>query len=339
MKPLDHSTFKRDPILSISRAAMATLRSRLDRSMTADEHAAKAWPFDEDAHLIVRAATSPHTMTDTAALVQIAAAVFPMLEPYSAAAQLFDMGLSVPLGREFGGVTVPGLATVPVAFVAEGDAKPVLQGTSAGARLDPHKVAGITVASTELFAQDPTETFMRAMLAQSLGPVLDAAVFSNAAATPAQPAGLLNGIAPLTEDPGTGQKSDAMVADLAKLAAAIAPVAGASKIAFVGNLAQITAIVTRGGGQNANIIALAAAVPEGTVIAVAVNAVVSAAGVPEFEISTQATLTMDSAPAAFPAPPVSSMFQTASVAVKMVAPATWALRSPQGAAWIQNANW
>jgi hypothetical protein len=234
---------------------------------------------------------------------------------------------------------VPNLGVANVAFVAEGAPKPAVQGLSSGARLDPFKIAGITPISSELFAQEGIETIMRAMLAESTGPVLDAAVFSNAAATSARPAGLLNGIAGLTPDAGTGQKSDAMVADLSKLAAAIAPVSGGSKIAIIMAAGQFVAFASRSARDQENLIIIPAALAAGTVIAVATNAVVSAMGVPEFETSTQATITMDDAPQPWPAPPVSSMFQTASVAIKMELPVTWARRSATGVAYMTAVNW
>ena len=89
----------------------------------------------------------------------------------------------------------------------------------------------------------------------------------------------------------------------------------------------------------------AGSVPAGTVIAVAANAVVSVMGAPTFGSSTHATLMMDSVPlpivpsGGVASSPVTSLFQTANVAVKMILDASWALRSAQGVAWMSNVLW
>lgn len=339
-KPIDHSSsFARDPMRSLARAALARAMCRVDRSIKPEEFAAKHWEFDDDARLILRAATAPHSMTDTSALVQVVAAVLPMLYPQSAAAQLFNICPKVTLGPESGGVTVPSAGLVPVAFVAEGAAKPVVQGLTSGARLDPHKIAGITVASSELFATANAEAFMQSMLAESAGPALDAVVFSDAAASAAAPAGLLNGLSAIPADSGAG-KSDAMIADLAALGGAIGPIAGAGPVAIVTNLAQTLSLLFRSGGTAPNIsILTTGALPPGTVVAVAGNAVASAMGVPEFDTNTQTTLSMNDSATAWPGGPVSSMFQTASVAIKMILNVSWARRSNSGVAYMTGVAW
>jgi hypothetical protein len=332
--------YARDPQRSICRAAVAAARSRMDKSMTAAQHAAKEWPFDTDAQMILRAATAPLDTSNTSGLVHVALAVLPMLHPFSAAARLFEIALSVTLDQNTGTVTVPGANLVPVTFVGEGKPKPVVQGVTSGAPITPSKIAGIVPVSSELFACAGVETFMQTMLGESAGPVLDSIVFSNAAATADHPAGLLNGIAPLTPSTGGGgaNKTDATMEDLVSLGAAIAPVSGASKIVLVMNVAQYISMAYRTYREAEDVIALPAAIPAGTVIAIAANAVASAMGVPEFETSTQATLVMDPA-TTWPSGPVSSMFQTASIAIKMILNVSWARRSNQGVAWMQNTIW
>lgn len=337
---MDIPSFRRDPTLSIARAAVAAARARRG-SENAIEHAAKTWPFDPDAQLVLRAATAPTDLTNAAALVQIAAAVVPMLTPHSAAAQLFDACLSVPVSREAGIFTVPGLSTAPgVAFVADGAAKPVVQSVSSDARIELKKIAGIAVATAELLAQASTETVVRTMLAESAGAVLDSVVFSNQAGTVAQPAGLLYGITPLTPDAGTGAKSDAMAADLIALGSAIAPVAGSGRIAIIANWAQVLSFLLRLSQSMPNVLVFSsAAVPVGTVIAIATNGIVSAMGVPTFEVSSQSTLSMNNTAVAWPGGPVHSMWQTDAAAIKMVLGVDWARRSNTAVAWMSGVNW
>ena len=60
---------------------------------------------------------------------------------------------------------------------------------------------------------------------------------------------------------------------------------------------------------------------------------------PEIEVANAATLHMDSAPLQIvnggaPAAPHKSMWQTATVALKLRWPVTWALRDPRGVNWV-----
>jgi hypothetical protein len=297
-----------------------------------------------DTQMLVRAATAPIDMVSGAALVQITMAVLPMLQPYSGAAMLFNEGLKVTLTRDSGGVTVPSVPVVPsLKFVAPGAPKPVVQGVSVGARVDPHKIAGITVASGELFQQANIELILQQLLAESAGPTLDAAVFSALPGDASRPPGLFNGIASLT--PATGTGTDALLADLQTLMRSVAPVVGASRFFYIMNPVQAVSAQYRTYEDIAPRIITSGTVPEKTVIVVAANAVVSAMGVPMFETATHTALHMNDVPlpivsgGVVASPLVSSMFQTNSIAVKMQLDVSWALRSPQAVAWIQNVVW
>ena len=82
------------------------------------------------------------------------------------------------------------------------------------------------MATWELLSNPSAEDLLRAMLVEGTGPTLDRALFVAAPAAPAaadRPAGLLNGIAPL---PSTGNLTN----DLIMLLAAVAPVAGNSRL-------------------------------------------------------------------------------------------------------------
>jgi hypothetical protein len=332
--PVDAPSFKRNLGLSIVRAAVAAGLARIDRKQSAAEHAEQQWPFDRDAQLLTRAATVPLDTSNTAALIQVALAMLPMLAPFSAAAQLFGRGLEVTFARESGAFTIPGLSQLAVAFVAEGAPKPAVMGTATAARIDPHKIAGIAVVSSELFAQPSIEAIMQRLLSESSGPVLDLAVFSADAGSAERPPGILNGVAAIPADTGP----DAFLADLKALAGALAPVSGASPIAFIMNPVQAVSALYRASREVPNVFA-SAAVPAGTVIAVAVNALVSAMGVPSFVTATQATVHMSDTPTPLLGTPTASMYQTASVAIRMDLPVTWGLRSPNAVAFIEGADW
>jgi hypothetical protein len=320
-------------VRTIARAAFAKALQMKNRASTPEALARERWPFDEDVQLLLRAATVPRDMTNAAALVVIGQAVLPMLAPYSAASKLFSAALSVTLGPE-GAIMIPGFSSANVSFVADGAPKPVVQPASSSARLDPHKLAGIAVATDELLALASAETLIQSMLAESAGPALDAVVFSTAAATPAAPAGLLHGITPLTAS-AAPEFFDALAADVAAVIGAIAPVA------FVMNPAQYFGVLLRtyNSMQNDVIMLGTASLPAGSLVAIALNGLVSATSPPEFETGTQTMLSMDSVPPAWPNGPVMSMFQTASTAIKMVEKVSWAVRSPQAIAVINGVKW
>jgi len=89
-------------------------------------------------------------------------------------------------------------------------------------------------------------------------------------------------------------------------------------------------------------------VPLGTVVAIDAADYVSVADGPRFEISDQATLHLeDTTPAdittagtpAVASFPVKSMFQTDSLALRLILPVNWALRRPGVVAWVAGVTW
>jgi hypothetical protein len=177
------------------------------------------------------------------------------------------------------------------------------------------------------------------MLAESAGPALDAVVFSSQAGNLAHPPGLLHGIAPLAAS--NGQKGDNTVEDLVTLGSAIAGASGSGGMALISSRADAIRLVMRSYGASEDVVVplISSAVPERTVIAVALNAVAAAMGTPTFDTSTVTNLTMDDAPPAWPTGPVASTFQTFSVAVLMELNVSWALRAPSALAWMDSVDW
>jgi hypothetical protein len=353
--PVETPVFARpNPGLSITRAAIATGMTRIDRSMGATEHAQRMWPFDQTAAILTRAATAPLSLAGTG-LVEVATAVLPALVPVSAAAKVFSAGLSLAWDGA-GAIVIPNVTppnTGVSAFVAEGMPKPVVMGATTGPRLDPHKIAPIVVISSELFSQASIETIMQRMLAEVAAVSLDTALFSNAPADATRPAGILNGITPITASTNA-DLTEAMTADIIALGSAIAPVAGGSNIVFVTNMGQALALQLRTYGsfgtygEFGSAVFTSSVIPPGTVIAIAINALVSIFGVPSFETSTQATLHLEGTtplqigtPGSPPtvAAPTQSMFQSANIGIKLYQPVTWALRSPTAVAVVAGTKW
>jgi hypothetical protein len=348
--PLPEDLRQRDPVASIVRAAIAAGRYQLDRmsglQSSAAQRAQQAWPLDQDVQLVLRGASAP---TDTTApgLAHVALAFLPLLTPYSAAARLCQYCPHITFGRD-GSVLVPNISLVPLGFTAEGMPKAVLQGVSSNVQLLPCKIPGIVVVSAELLMNPAIEGLMRTLLAESAAPALDLAMFSANAAVPGRPAGILNGITPLTAATSALSRYDALIQDLGNLAGAIASAAGGADIAFIMNHAQAisTFVITPRPFTAVQVNVLSTnAVPAGTVIAVALNALVSAIEAPTFDTATETTLHMSDTPlplvsgTGVVAVPQSSMFQTDRIAIKMVTNVSWGVRSPIGVAWMQNVVW
>jgi hypothetical protein len=134
------------------------------------------------------------------------------------------------------------------------------------------------------------EAIVRQVLMDNVGPSLDAAMFSAAAAVvDVRPAGLLNGIAALTPSTSTN-KAEAMTDDVAALATATAPVPGNAPIVLIVGPAQAVALQMRPPGATPFPIFVSSTLPPKRVIAVAAQALATAVGVPEIDASKSATL-------------------------------------------------
>jgi hypothetical protein len=116
---------------------------------------------DRDADLLVKAATSPATLAGTPALQQIALAFAEALVPASASAALIARSLQLEFDHN-AKIRVPGLTLPHAAFIGEGAAIPVVQGTSAiDAVLDPYKLGVIVELTSEMMRSTNAEVWVR----------------------------------------------------------------------------------------------------------------------------------------------------------------------------------
>jgi hypothetical protein len=159
-----------------------------------------------------------------------------------------------------------------------------------------------------------------------------------------RPAGLLHGVTPLTATAGGGD--EAMIADLVKLASAVAGVAGSS-ITFVASPDLALKVGLRGAELPYRILT-SFALAAGTIMAIASNALAVAIDpVPEITVSTAAALHMDTAPAPIStagapnvvAAPTKSMWQVDALALRLILAASWGLRAPGAVAVVAGATW
>lgn len=133
---------------------------------------------------------------------------------------------------------------------------------------------------------------MRQVLIDNIAPTLDQALFSAAPAVPAErPAGLLNGIAPLSPGAAGTSTAQALVDDIAALATTVAPVAGNSPVVLVCAPAQAVAVQMRV-ARDAFSVFSSSALPPGRVIAIATLGVATAIGVPVIDASRDSALHM-----------------------------------------------
>jgi hypothetical protein len=332
-------------ISPLVRAAIALGLGALERRTgNALEHARRRFGDDRSVELVLRAATTPTALSNSPALARIAVAYLEALTPQSAGADLLARGIVLNFDGA-ASISAPSLAVPNASFVAEGAPIPVQQSTASAATLAPHKLAVIMSLTGEMLRSSNAETMIRAVMVEACGPALDAVLFDANAAGPDRPAGLRYNIPALTPA-GAGEKAQAIVDDLQALALAIAPVAGNNQIVLIGSADAMVAVRLRLPSPVEWATLTSAALPARTVIAVAVNAIVSAIeGAPAVDASVVAEFHRETSPAPIVtaagtvASPVGSVYQTDEIALRLRWPISWALRSSGALAWMQNVNW
>ena len=338
------------PEVSLTRAAFAAYVAKSGVALTRSPEyvAEKLWPSDRVAHALTRAAISGASTDDDAWAGTLAAdavgGFFGSLTP-SAGAQLIAAGARVSLAGQ-SSIAFPGRTTQPAAlpWVGEGEPIAVRQSTLAGRTMGPaKKMAVISVMSRELARSSSAEAVFAQVFREDAATSLDAAIFNNAAATDDNPAGLLNGVTPLTASAG----GDPMAEDLEALAGEVAAGGGSGRIAFVAHPRQAAAIMIRRPDITAAVWSSSALVA-GTVVALDPTGFVSAfGGEPDIEASESALLHMSDTPEHIGtvgspntvAAPVQSMFQTGQVAVRVIAEAAFAMRSAGLVAVVEGVSW
>jgi len=328
-------------ISALVRSAIATAHGTYNKAIRVPDYARKTWGTEaaREVGLMLRAATVPATTTqsDWAGLfAQVTVTFLSSLVPASAGADLLGRGLQLRF-EGAGAISLPTMSAGQAAFVGQSAPIPIVAyQTTAGIKLEPHKLALGCTLTYEMLSTPSAEDAVRAALTESAAQGLDAVLFSASAATADQPAGLLNGITATTKSTQT-IPSEAMVADLATLCGAIARVAG-SNIAIVAAPEQAVSIALRL-PQLPYVVLASKALAAGSVIAVATNALVSAfENVPRIESSREVAQAADTAPVA-DAPATMSVFQTDNIALKLILPASWGLRAPGAIAFTTGVAW
>jgi hypothetical protein len=301
-------------------------------------------------HLVTRAASSPTTMTTAAAFVETdgVPGFISILAPQCAGAALLERGTQFHFDGK-GAIFVSGFSPAAAAgspFVGEGTPIGVRQKVTSGVLLSPDAFKTISVFTREITEHSipNIETAVRAEVTWDAAIAMDTAVFdTNPADGVTRPAGLRNGIAGLTPSAAT-VKSEALQADVEQLVTAVSSVSSNSAIVFICSPAQALALAMLPNVPYEILSSSQLAVK--TVIAVAANCIVSACDpMPRFEIADAATLHMDTSPLPISttpgtfAAPVRSLWQTDSVALRMIWEISWGLRNSSGLAWLSPTLW
>jgi hypothetical protein len=206
-------------------------------------------------------------------------------------------------------------------------------------------MACIVVLTSEMLASSNAEALTRQALLDAMGPSLDRRLFDTTAATAdLRPAGLRNGVAALTPSSAT-DKATAMIADLAALAESVAPLAGNGGIVFIAAARQAVAMAIAPLRELPYPLLTSTSLAQGTVICVAVNAVVSALGAaPQIDLTRAASLHTDTVPQAIASggsmpSPVVATFQSDKVGVRLRWDISWALRNASAIAHMTAVTW
>jgi hypothetical protein len=331
---------------SFTRAVASMVMTARRGSTSADrepwEIVHENWRDDDDAGRILKAAQSPLTTSGFAAIQSTR--VLPQLAPDCASSKLLAMGNQFDLTGissfklPFIGYT--GRPASPM-FVAEGQPAPVPNLATSAAILGPvNKVFIIAGVSGELQSgsAETAERVISEALAISVEQAQDAKLFSaDAAVAGTSPAGLLNGLTPLTPVGTATGGAAAVAADLGLLAETISHHGiGTDDLIFITTAKIATQIRSLVGPYFQDDVLSSAAIPDGEIIAVIPRAIATGyAGEVQIETSVAATLHFESAT---PLPigsvgspntvaaPTHSGWQENLVLVKLRGRMTWAVQ-------------
>jgi HK97 family phage prohead protease len=361
----------------ISKTAAVALYSRI-HGRSPDEVRVSAYGDDEGVKALVdimvtRAASAPAMTTVAGWAQELAQQVYGDLLPLLFAKSIYrrfaPKGLQINLGRA-AKIVIPMRSATPTiagSFVGEGSPIPVRQAAFTSQTLAFKKMAVISAWTKEMDVHSipAIEGVIREIMTEDTGIAIDSVLIDTNAATTVRPAGLLNGVSALIATAGGGLP--ALIGDIKQLIGALlTPTKGTLRapvwIMHPADILSISLIpATAGGGEfpfrtevlggslNGIPIIDSSTVTAKTVILVdAADFVTIDGGGPRFEVSDQATLhfedttPLDLASVGTPntvAAPAKSLFQTDSIALKLVLPMNWALRRTGMVAWTSAVTW
>lgn len=273
--------------------------------------------------------------------------------------------------RTGSGTSAPG--DLRGAFVGEGAPIPVRRANFASVSLTPHKMGVISTFTREM-AQHSTpaiEGLIREGMIEDTAIAIDTALLDTQAGTAVRPAGLMNGVTPTAGTAGGGV--DQVADDLAALMQPFVAANAATDLVVLANPSEVMRLglmtnalgqfpfrdVTSGGNLLNIPLIVSTAVTAKTLIMIRVADFATGTGdTPEFDVSDVATLHEEDGtyaadqtvtqPAATVKPivsggtaatPVRSLWQTATIGIRMLLDMDWAMRRAGMVSAVNNVTW
>ncbi|HYD66188.1 phage major capsid protein [Azospirillum sp.] len=272
---------------------------------------------------------------------------------------LLGRGLSLTFDR-WGTLTMPRRTAGGAGggFVAEGAPIRVGKITTASASLTPKKMGVIVAFSKELAKRSTPaiEGIVRQAILEDTAAILDPILLDATAASTARPAGLLNGVAAVGVG-FAGGDYQAVKEDIKALVAPFHTANAADGIVVLMNPTQgLNMSLMDGPVGDPNWMQRikdrvsfieSTNVPAGRLIAIRASDFAGAGGDPDFDVSEQATIHMEdttpleivSGTGPTTADPVRSLWQTASVGVRMLMDVSWTMRRDGMVSWVNGTSW
>jgi HK97 family phage prohead protease/HK97 family phage major capsid protein len=273
--------------------------------------------------------------------------------------ELANRGLSL-MFDQYGTISLPRrtAGTAGGGFVAEGSPIRVGKITTAAATLTPKKMGVIVPFSEELAMRSTPsiEAIVRQAIIEDTVATLDPILLDATASSTARPAGLLYGVSAAASGWGGGDYQ-AVREDFKALLAPFYSANGADGIVVLMNPAQgLSMSLMEGPVGDPNwlqrirdrvTIVESTNVTANRLIAVRASDFAGAGGNPRFDVSQQATIHMEdttpleivSGTGPTTADPVRSLWQTASIGVRMLMDVSWTMRRTGMVQWIDTTTW
>lgn len=323
------------------------------------------------AQMVTRAAAIPADTTTSGwadTLVQTVIGDFiEALMPYSVYPKLRALGGSFTFGRN-GAISFPArnqATTLAGAFVAQGAAIPVRQGAFTPITLTPKKMGVITTMTREIteHSTPAIEAILKQAMLEDTAVAIDTVLLDATASSTTRPAGLRNGISKITVS-GTASIVG-FIADMKALLAALITATNGNlrKPVWIMNPGDALAIsllqtttgdtpfreeIARGTLLGFPIATTTTGTSDLMGIIDAADFMTATGDTPQFTVSDQAVLHMeDTSPAALStvatpntvAAPIRSLFQTDSLAIRMIMDINWAKRRAGIFQWADTMVW
>ena len=322
------------------------------------------YPGHEATALVTKADATIATTTTSgwaSQLVQTATAeLLELLTPFSIYPGLSASGIKVTFNNNQGAITIPSISTdaaLAGGFVLEGDPIPVGRFTTASTSLVPHKFAVITTMSKEAakYTTPALEGVLRRSILRRTAITLDGLLLDATAGSTTRPAGLLNGVSAAASGYGGGDYK-AVLEDINTIMAPFDTANAGRMMALIMHPAQARKLAMMPGPDGTfgwadrfmagfKVLTSTSATANRLIAVDAEDFATATGDTPEFDVSEQATLHMSDAPgelvtaAGTVNDPMRSMFQTNSMALRMILPLTWKMRRSGMVQWIDTTTW